>query len=260
MDIQSFIQSGLLEAYVLGQCSAEERAQVERMATEHAEVHAELAAIEVSLEGYATAHAVQPPDWMKASIMERIDLEKLTPAPPNSAAVNTPAPIRNNFTSRLFQILAFVLAALCGFLFMQRQDMGRENHELKSSTDSLQRQLIAAEIEAKKPDPFSELVCHPSTQRLVVSDGKGLNSVVYYNEQLKKVAYDPYNLPALKDGKHYQFWAIVSDKPVSLGMKPLGLCESMQSIENVQAFAISQEDKPEGNLTPTEVLAIKPVG
>ncbi len=68
MDLQSFIQSGLLEAYVLGQCSAEERAQVERMAAEHAEVRAELSAIEASLEAYAAAQAVLPPDWMKTSI------------------------------------------------------------------------------------------------------------------------------------------------------------------------------------------------
>ena len=65
MDIQSFIQSGLLEAYVLGQCSAEERTQVERMAAEHAEVRAELSSIEASLESFAadsSPHAADSPE------------------------------------------------------------------------------------------------------------------------------------------------------------------------------------------------------
>jgi len=255
MDIQSFIQSGLLEAYVLGQCSAEERAQVERMAAEHVEVRAELNSIQVSLEGYAAAHAVQPPDWMKTSIMERLTQETPGQAPPD-----TPAPGASKFPLRLFQILAFLLAAACAFLFLRQKEMGRENQELKLKTDSIQKELVACNQEVQKPDPIAELVCNPGTQRILVSDGKGISTIVYYNAELKRMAYDPYNIPTPNDGTHYQFWAIVDGKPVSMGMKAGNMCESLRNVENAIAFAISEEDKPEGNPAPTKVLAIGKTG
>ncbi len=255
MDLQSFIQSGLLEAYVLGQCSAEERTEVERMASEHAEVRAELSSIEASLESYAAAHAVLPPDWMKASIMERIEKET-----PNPSSPNTPNSRTRKIPLLLFQLLAFVLAAACSFLFLRQKDLGRENGQFQVSIDSLQNQLAACGEQLKKPDPVAEILCDPATQRFIVSDGKGINTVVYYNARLKKMAYDPFGLPTPKDGKYYQFWAIVGDKPVSLGMKSTSICESVKTIEAPVAFAISEEDNPNGNTTPTLVLAIGKAG
>lgn len=254
MDLQSFIQSGLLEAYVLGQCTAEERAQVERMAAEYAVVRAELAAIEGSLETYAAAHSVQPPDWMKSNIMERIRQETQGAAPQQSA------PASNTGALRLFQIIAFLLAAACSFLFFRQKDLGAENHQLKITSDSLNQVLAACQVDAAKIDPIAELLCDPATQRILVSDGKGINTLVYYNPRLKRMAYDPHNLPEPKPGTHYQFWAIVGGTPVSMGMKAGNMCESIHTVEQAVAFAISEETNPEGNPTPTTVLAIGNAG
>lgn len=250
MDIQSFIQSGLLEAYVLGQCTPEERAQVERMVAAHPEVRTELDAIQASLETYASAHAVPPPDGMKSRIMDRIAQE--TP--------NVAAPRPHNQTLRIFQVISFLLAALCSFLFLSQKELGQENKVLKQRADSLQVQLIACNNDAQKPDPIAELLCDPRTQRILVSDGKGIGTLVYYNPQLKRMAYDPYSLPAANPGTHYQFWAIVDGKPLSMGMKAANMCESIHTVENAAAFAISEEDKPEGNPAPSKVLAIGKAG
>jgi hypothetical protein len=161
---------------------------------------------------------------------------------------------------RFFQILAFLLTASSSFLFLKQKDIGRENDQLRSSADSVQQALVICTEELKKPDPVAELLCDPATQRILVSDGKGIHTIVYYNVRLNKMAYDPYGLPTPNPGKHYQFWAIVDDKPVSLGMKSSSICASIQTIENAVAFAISEEDNPEGNLVPTTVLAIGKAG
>ena len=251
MDLQSFIQSGLLEAYVLGQCSAEERTQVERMAAEHAAVRAELASIEAALEAYAAANAVQPPDWMKTRILEQIDQEASGSKPVESAKTNA-----GKGALRIFQILAFVLTAACSFLFLRQKDMRSELDQLRISKDSIQQQLIATQEQLKQPDPVAQLLCDPNTQRILVSDGKGISTIVYYNPYLKKMAYDPTGLPTPKPGSFYQFWAIVDGKPVSMGMKADNLCGSLQTVEQAVAFAISEENNPEGNPAPTTVLAI----
>lgn len=249
MDLQSFIQSGLLEAYVLGQGSAEERAQVERMAAEHAEVRAELSSIEATLESYATAHAVQPPDWMKARILERLEQE----ANPSTSGELPANPSKTSL--RFFQALTFILAAVAAFLFLRQKDVGHENKQLQLRTDSLQQRLEICTIEAQKPDPIAELICDPETRHILVSDQKGINTMVYYNARLKKMAYDPSGLPE-KPGIYYQFWAIIGGKPQSLGMKAAHICASIQTVENPVAFAISEEPNPEGNASPTKVAAI----
>jgi len=251
MDLITFIQSGLLEAYALGQCTPEERVLVERMAAEHAEVRAELASIEHSLERYAAANAVQPPDWMKASIMDRINQEK-----PELPEVEGLKKAPGNFPLRFFQFLSFVLLAGISFLFLHQKEMGRERDQLRFRSDSLQQQLVACNEKVQTPDPIAELLCDPATQRILVSDGKGIQTLVYFNARLNRMAYDPHGLPTPKSGTYYQFWAIVGDKPVSLGMQAANMCESIRTVENPVAFAISEEPNQEGNAAPTTVLAI----
>jgi anti-sigma-K factor RskA len=249
MDLQSFIQSGLLEAYVLGQCNPEERAQVERMAALHPEVRAELSAIETALEGYASAHAVRPPEGMKKKIMDRIELESVSTGS---------KPEKGQGVLRLFQVLCFLLAAAASFLFMQQKDLRREKEQYRIQNDTLQKQILACNNELQQVSAISELLCDAATQRIIVSDGKGLHSIVYYNARLQRSAFDPYSLPAPPVGKYYQFWAIVDGKPVSMGMvqNAENLCETMREVQNAQAFAFSAEDNPAGNAAPTLVLAI----
>ena len=57
-DIKAYIESGILELYVLGDVSPEERRQVEEMAVKHPAVKAELDEIERSMEFYAEQNAV----------------------------------------------------------------------------------------------------------------------------------------------------------------------------------------------------------
>jgi anti-sigma-K factor RskA len=249
MDLQSFIQSGLLEAYVLGQCTADERAQVERMAAQYPEVKAEINAIEASLEAYATAHAVPPPGWMKDRILERIDQENTSPAAQPGKKRST--------ALLLFQALAFLLAAASSFLFLRQKEVEAENERLHLTNDSLQQQLAACTDRLQNTSPIAELLCDPGTKRILVSDGKGIHSWVYYNPRNGQMAYDPSSLPEMPDGKFCQFWAIVDGKPVSMGMvkDAKSLCETMRSVPNAQAFAFSEEPNAEGNPSPTVVLA-----
>ena len=74
MDNTSFyIDSGILESYVLGVATGEEVSMVEKMALDHPEIKEELEQIEIALEQYATAHAVEPHATMKPLLMATID-------------------------------------------------------------------------------------------------------------------------------------------------------------------------------------------
>lgn len=72
-DVRKFIESGILEMYVLGQTTAEETSEVEQMASMYDEVHHEIQEISAALEQYAKANAVEPDPMIHPFLMAVID-------------------------------------------------------------------------------------------------------------------------------------------------------------------------------------------
>lgn len=78
MNIEEYINSGVLELYVLGETSHEENLVVESLSAEYPEIRAELDAIAQSLEAYAMANAVEPDVTLKPFVMATFNyLERL---------------------------------------------------------------------------------------------------------------------------------------------------------------------------------------
>ena len=71
-EIKAYIESGVLELYVLGDMSAEENAEVEAMASKHPDVKAELEDIERSIQMYADAHAIEPADELRDRVLNSL--------------------------------------------------------------------------------------------------------------------------------------------------------------------------------------------
>ncbi len=71
--IEEFINSGILELYVMGTATAEESAEVQRMASLNSIVRSELESITHAMDEYAKAHAVEPDITVKPFLMAMID-------------------------------------------------------------------------------------------------------------------------------------------------------------------------------------------
>lgn len=71
--LTSFIESGILELYVMGMASDEEIDEVERMAAAYKEVRKEIREISKTLEAYAQANAVTPNPHVKPLLLATID-------------------------------------------------------------------------------------------------------------------------------------------------------------------------------------------
>ena len=71
-DVKAYIETGILELYVLGDLSQDEKNQVEEMASKHPQIKAEIAEIEWSLEAYAAANAVEPPDELRSKVLNSL--------------------------------------------------------------------------------------------------------------------------------------------------------------------------------------------
>jgi quercetin dioxygenase-like cupin family protein len=69
----NYINSGILEQYVLGIATDEECKEVEIMAASDAAVHAEIELIKASIETYAASYAIEPNPVVKPFLMATID-------------------------------------------------------------------------------------------------------------------------------------------------------------------------------------------
>ena len=72
-DVNTFIESGILELYVLDQASAAEIATVQKMAIDHPPVALEIKAITIALEKYAKIHGVAPAITLKLFVLSAVD-------------------------------------------------------------------------------------------------------------------------------------------------------------------------------------------
>ena len=73
MTSKEYIDSGILETYVMGIASHSEREEVEMMAAANPDIRQEIDAISDGLEEYALAHAIKPSTMVKPLLMATID-------------------------------------------------------------------------------------------------------------------------------------------------------------------------------------------
>jgi mannose-6-phosphate isomerase-like protein (cupin superfamily) len=72
-NIKEYIESGLLEAYVLGATSVNEKAEVEQMIHDFYEIREEVNVIRETVENYSMAHALEPDVTIRPFLMATID-------------------------------------------------------------------------------------------------------------------------------------------------------------------------------------------
>ncbi|HEX8277849.1 MAG TPA: hypothetical protein VF540_04110, partial [Segetibacter sp.] len=78
MDIQAYIQSGIIESYVLGLTNAEETAEVEKLRVQYVEVEQAINEFSIAVEEKAFENAITPPPDVKSKIIAAIKKEDHT--------------------------------------------------------------------------------------------------------------------------------------------------------------------------------------
>jgi anti-sigma-K factor RskA len=245
MNIKEYIESGILESYVLGITTAGESAEVERMASEHPEVEIELEAIRGTLENYALQYEKQPPAALKSKIIAAVFEEQ----PPLQNTKNNIVPLNNTKPQKsIFSMAAsWVLLALsvgANIFFFTNW----KNSEEKIVALESQNQIFAQENKAIKASYQEEVAILQNPDFKVINlAGQEISpnskAIVYFDKTKQEVYFSALNLPAVPKGKQYQLWAIVDGKPVDAGLitRTANILK-MKSFAKPVAFAISLED------------------
>ncbi len=269
-ELNAYIESGILERYVLGELTAAERLEVESMAASHDDVRKELYAIEVALEQYALAGAIEPSENSLKNIMAALGQDA------DSANSVEPQPVQhlNTESVTLFPVkvkrLQYSLAACAALLIASAVTVISLHNKLKYT----ENQLLSLRIEKDKfaakakyleqsnseLQETADMIDDPNWAIVRLAGTKvspKSKMMVYWNRKSDRVVVDKsrMDLPANDLRHQYQLWAIVSGKPVDLGVFDMKADSAqmlviMKKISEAQAFAVTLE-KRGGSVDPT---------
>ena len=258
MDIQAYIQSGLIESYVLGLTSTEETAEVERLRRQFTEVEEAINEFSLALEKAAFENAVIPPAEIKAKIFSAIKNDKLRQSPIVPLQTDDESRVRKIRTWRLVAAASIILLILSAVLNMYLYNRYSDNKEayqaLLSERETLQANNQVYQTQIKEWQSAAAMIADTGMAMVKMrspKQGKDDAATVFWNTRNKDVYVMVNKLPEPTTGKQYQLWAMVDGKPVDAGILDPG-CTSvckMKNIPKAEGFAITLE-REGGNSTP----------
>lgn len=265
MDIKAYIESGIIERYVLGHVSPQEKQEVECMSHIYSEIAEELRSIESSFEKIALKDAVVPPAHLKTSILERIKSEEqVQPVsisrnseakiiPLNSSA---PATKLNKYLAAAVIFLALGVGSILILMNQQQTSLNQQLNAANSRLDSLNVKNTALQTKLVATNNDLSFIKDAETKK-VLMNGTDAHAeslaTVYWNTTSKKVLLEVNSLSTPPSDKQFQLWAIVNGQPQDMGVFDLNSATAfleMNEAFDAQAFAITLEPKG-GSLSPS---------
>jgi anti-sigma-K factor RskA len=252
VNVQDYISTGIVESYVLGFASAEERDEFERMCKQHPEVLKARTEFEISLEQQALQNAIVPPAELKEQVWLAVSKEEAKVIQLDN---QTPV-VRSNW---LKYAVAASLILLAGSLFWNMNQYNR-NKKLQASYNELTRDYDSSAVRlAEIEDQIARLTLNPTAKMAAL---KGLapapasHATVVWDTLTNDVYLIINNLPQPAQDHQYQLWALFNGQPIDVGMidnevftGEKKLMIQMKNVSGAQAFAITLEKKG-GSPTP----------
>jgi len=268
-ELKTYIESGILELYVLGDLNTEEILEVGKMAAQYPEIKAELEAIENALKAYAISNSIQPSSAVRDRILGSLKTN-------SNSGTETPI-ISMNSSGKTSDFYRYAFAASVALLIVSAILLLNLNNKLRESNSQLAILQLSNEKftnrvnfmdrELEDSRKFLEIYQNPSQFKMVSLKGSSkapkASMMVAFNPEKEDVMIDMSSLamPSNDDDHQYQLWALVDGKPVDLGVfdsseNNAGM-KRMKSVKGAQAFAVTLEPKG-GSVNPTmeQMMAI----
>ncbi len=258
MNINDYISSGILEQYVLGDTSPQEKKEVECMSHIYPEIQHELANVQLALEGLAMDNAIEVPLHIKKNIFDAIDkeLEETVVVPTAKIVSFNQQSITENKSNTSFNI-KYLVAASAAFIvgvsavyFILNNNYNTKQIALINKIETLSREKINNEQVFK--NQLASLSIENNKPFIIQGSAKapGKTVIVLWNNKTGNVYVNNSQLPATPIDKQYQLWALKDGKPIDLGVfDATTSMQNMKSVDGANSFAITLEVKG-GSPTP----------
>lgn len=274
-EAKAYIESGILELYVLGGLSEQEQHEVLAMAAKYPEVKQEIAAIELATEKYALAHAVPVPSALEEEIFKKItkSIKKPEVVTPTAPVVPKEVPVVPLYPEgyeakvknlRIALVACVVLLVGSGVaLYSTRTELGTAKEQIIALNLDKQKFTNTVNYMKQSQEDLEQIANMPNDPdwKTVQLAGTKMDPkakmVVYWHTSGRHVMVDnsKMGLPQNDQEHQYQLWALVDGKPVDLGVFDVKadsthILLKMKEIASAQAFAVTLE-KRGGSVNPT---------
>ncbi|MCB0398626.1 MAG: anti-sigma factor [Winogradskyella sp.] len=254
--LHTFLNSNLLNKYLVGEASLEETKEVEFFISNYPEAAQAYDKLQKNLEIIAKAGAVDVPNHILGNILEALDENNHTKVIQLVQHRKTP------WYSIAATAAAVLFAAFSLFLYQKNQILLDENnvvideiYDLRSDIKKNNTMLSELSLELNKLND-------PDARKYIINGNdraKDLKTVAYINPVEKTSMIDVIKLPELPEDQHYQIWAELQDRMVNLGILDESDRKLMQIPYMEDALALSikiGKDGDETNENNTEVAEI----
>lgn len=234
MNIQEYISDGIVESYVLGLASDEERREFEKMFTQYAEVLAARTSFELALEKQSMDNAITPAAAVKNKIFEQIS------GTGKVVSMQTALVRKTNWAKYAAAASVILLA---GSIYYNIT-LYNKNKNLQNNYDNTVAKLSDVEKD------IQILQSNPNV-KMAAMNGQPISPTSYATVYWDTTSQDVYlminNMPKPASDKQYQLWAFLDGQPIDMGLieiteKPLQLYH-LKKAQAAQAFAITLEKK-----------------
>ncbi len=239
--LHKFLNSGLLDKYLLGETSDNEAATVERFIDNYPAVKEEFDTMQDQLELTARVQAVNPSNDLLDSIMNSIDDAKVIKMETRKKRMPYWISVAACAATLIFAATSYVFYSQNQNLVDENNTIAEEVFDLRTDIEDNNKMLDEVMRKLIKLD-------NPETQKYLIKGnerGEELKAVAYINPIEKSSLIDVVELPKLSDEQCYQMWAEVSDEMVNLGIldKTDRNLKSVPYIEDALSLRITIEPK-----------------
>jgi anti-sigma-K factor RskA len=237
VNIQEYISSGIVESYVLGLASAEERIEFEQLCNQYPELIGARKKFEESIEKQAMENSPAPPDFLKEKIWSAIQKE---------TKVVTMEPTRMKAGLRWVAAASIILFLAAGYFafsfYNQNKKLEDQLKTAEEKQENMAKQLEMLLAQDKMMNDSNYMVVSMKSMK-----GDPSSASVFWDSTSTKVYMVVRNMPKLATNKQYQLWALIDNatKPISLGQFDGGemMMLKMDGVKKADAFAITIEEK-----------------
>ena len=251
MDVNEYIESGILELYVYGLLSEEENLEVNKMAMEHKVIDAEIVSIEKSIIQLSSSFSpfLSPENFEKIKANLELKHGKVIPIE------------RKSSISLFIGWAASLLLLLgAGYFYYRWQETDKQLIVTGNEKSKLLDNVENLEIQKKSTETALDVV-RDGNNTVVALAGQAASPAasakVYWNKSTNTVYVDASGLPEPPEGKVYQVWSL---KLTPLTPSSIGLLDdfkangtkvfSVNDASGAEAFGITLEPAG-GSTSPT---------
>ncbi|MBX2897600.1 MAG: anti-sigma factor [Cyclobacteriaceae bacterium] len=252
MNIEAYIASGVLEAYVLGELTVREQEQVVLQVQRYPALHDELVRIEKTMEQLVRQASVKPKPHLKDNVLQSAGARiKVQPVKASNFWV---------WLAAASVMLACFFAYLAYNYHARWSSTSQQLAEIELRNQQIAQNLNTVNLELSKIQSDINIVDNPAFSRVLLTgtnQAPDSKATVFWNASTHEVYLRIQHLQVLATENQFQLWALIDGKPVDMGVFDVTAdLMKMKTTARADAFAVTIEARGGSSVPSLHTLQV----